>query len=105
MKNETLKNLVEFFALCGAIAFFCGLAEPWTLISCAIFGCAAAVTALFIGRDESGDKYSVFYYTNDGGQGNCEVSAQNSLDATKKAHEIVPNIKSIFQVIKLGVEL
>ena len=47
MKKKTLGNLIEFFALCGAVAFFCGLADPWALIACMIFGVAAAVTKLF----------------------------------------------------------
>ena len=47
MKKKNLQTLIEFFALCGAIAFFCGLANPWAFIACMIFGCAAAVTKLF----------------------------------------------------------
>ena len=47
MKKSSLGSLIEFFALCGAVAFFCGLADPWALIACMIFGCAAAVTKLF----------------------------------------------------------
>lgn len=47
MKKKSLGNLIEFFALCGAVAFFCGLADPWALIACFIFGGAAAVTKLF----------------------------------------------------------
>lgn len=47
MKKKTLGNLIEFFALCGAVAFFCGLADPWALIACMVFGGAAAVTKLF----------------------------------------------------------
>lgn len=47
MKLESYNNLIEFFALCGAIAFFCGLADPWALVACMIFGGTAAVIALF----------------------------------------------------------
>jgi hypothetical protein len=47
MKKKSLGTLIEFFAICGAIAFFCGLADPWAFIACMIFGCAAAVTKLF----------------------------------------------------------
>lgn len=47
MKKKTLGNLIEFFALCGAIAFFCGLVDPWALLACMIFGGTAAVLKLF----------------------------------------------------------
>ena len=47
MKKKSLGTLIEFFAICGAITFFCGLADPWAFIACMIFGCAAAVTKLF----------------------------------------------------------
>lgn len=47
MKKNSLKTLIEFFALCGVISFFCGLADPWAFISCMVFGVAAAVTKLF----------------------------------------------------------
>lgn len=47
MKKKTLTNLIEFFALCGAVAFFCGLVDPWALIACMIFGGTAAVLKLF----------------------------------------------------------
>lgn len=47
MKKKSLGTFIEFFALCGAIAFFCGFANLWAFIACMIFGCAAAVTKLF----------------------------------------------------------
>ena len=47
MKKNSLRNLIEFFALCGGIAFVLGFANLWAFIACAIFGCAAAVTKLF----------------------------------------------------------
>ncbi len=47
MKKSSLRTLIEFFALCGAVAFFCGFANPWAFIACYIFGCTAAVIKLF----------------------------------------------------------
>ena len=47
MKKSSLGSLIEFFAICGAVAFFFFFSDPWALIACFIFGCAAAVTKLF----------------------------------------------------------
>ena len=47
MKKSSLGSLIEFFAICGAVAFFCGLADPWMYLGTMVFGCAAAVTKLF----------------------------------------------------------
>lgn len=47
MKKEIYTKMIEFFALCGAVAFFCGFADPCAFIACMIFGGTAAVFALF----------------------------------------------------------
>lgn len=47
MKKKTLGNFIEFFAICGAVALFGGLADPLALIACMIFGGTAAVFKLF----------------------------------------------------------
>ena len=47
MNKKSLATLIEFFALCGAVAFLCGFADPWALLACMAFGGASAVTKLF----------------------------------------------------------
>ena len=41
-----MNNLIEFFALCGAIAFFCGFAEMWAFLASFIFVGAAMTCAI-----------------------------------------------------------
>lgn len=45
-KKEILKSSVEFFALCGAIAFVCGFADVWSFLACFIFVAISATLYL-----------------------------------------------------------
>lgn len=50
MKRETLSLVIDFLALCCGFTLICGIVNPWVLIVSFIFGCAAAVLALFKDR-------------------------------------------------------
>jgi energy-coupling factor transporter transmembrane protein EcfT len=50
-KNEKLDKWIKFFALCSAVAFVCGLIDPWAMIACLIFVGVAVTIALFRDRD------------------------------------------------------